>query len=188
MNDSELKQLWKSQSIETSSYSLQQLQYDAAKFRRKTVLNNIFGCIGAMIVIVIFALFAWKSAGLFRIASVLLILGTFVMLHQLYRRAWVRELPPESLALPYVIYFRDELMRQRDALRITWAWGICPAIPGMCVLLWAMAEPNPSDFPWWIAAVFVVPLLATFVMSRFEARKLQREIDCLSRINAGTIV
>jgi hypothetical protein len=183
MNDQELKSLWQSQTLMTRSYSLEQLQRDAAAFRRRTVRNNTGGFIAGAMVALIFGFYAWVlPVTLMRIGSGLMVLGSFVFMYQLQRRGAIRKLPPEGLALPFMTYFREELARQRDALRSV-LWYIAPSFPGMSVFMWGMAQPNPADFPWQVTSVFIIPVVVVVAIHFFAAHRLQRKIDQLNQLN-----
>ena len=184
MSDEQLKALWQSQPAISNSYSFEQLQRDALGFRRKIVRRNIQESIAAVMVALIFGFYAWELSVLtMRIGSGLVVLGSFIILYQLQQRASMRELPPESLALPYITYFREELVRQRDALRTVWLWYVGPVVPGIGVFIWGMAEPNPADFPWQITSVFIVPFIVVIAMNFFAAHRIQRKIGQLDQLN-----
>ena len=113
-----------------------------------------------------------------RTGCVLLVLGTLVILYQLRRRASVSALPGQGAARTYVAYLRAELVHQRDALRGIWLWYVAPTVPGIGVLLWGMAESDPSGFPWWpMLALFVVPFGVVIWMNIAAARTMQQKID-----------
>jgi len=184
MNDQELKSLWQSQTLMTRSYSLEQLQRDAAAFRRKRVRAYTGEMISGAMVALIFGFYAWVlPVTLMRIGSGLVVLGSFVYMYQMQQhRGSIRKLPPENLALPYMTYFREELVRQRDALRSV-LWYVGPILPGMSVFVWGMAQPNPADFPWQVTSVFIIPVVVVVAMNFFAAHRLQRKIDQLDRLN-----
>jgi hypothetical protein len=120
---------------------------------------------------------------LMRIGSALMVLSSFVFMyqHRIFALG-VRKLPPEGLALPLMIYFREELVRQRDALRSV-LWYIAPSLLGMSVFMWGMAQPNPADFPWQVISVFIIPIVVVIAMHFFTAHRLQRKIDQLDQLN-----
>ena len=184
MNEEELKSLWQSQPIMTVSYSLEQLQQDAVGFRRKIVRVYVQESIAALIVALIFGYFAWVSPVLpMRIGGGLVVVGSFFMLFQLRKhQALIRALPQESLGLPYLAYFREELVRQRDVLRNVWSWLI-PSMTGMSVLFWGMAQPNPADFPWSMTALLIIPYIVGIGLQFLAAHKIQRKIDQLDQLN-----
>ena len=185
MNDQELKSLWQSQTLKTGSYSLEQLQRDAAAFRRERVREHTGGMISGAMVALIFGFYAWAlPVTLMRIGCGLVVLGSFffIFMHQLQRRGSIRKRPPEALALPFMTYFREDLARQRDSLRSV-LWYIGPTLLGMSVFVWGMAQPNPADFPWQVTSVFIVPVVVVVAMSFFAAHRLQRKIDQLDQLN-----
>ena len=181
MNDEELKSLWQSPAGAPEIHSFEQLQRDENGFRRLIVRRNLQENIAAVAVACIFGFFAWQSPlPLLRIGCGLMVLGSFVILYQLKHRASLRTLPPESLALPYITYFRQELARQRHTLRYLWLWYVGAIAPGIGVILWGLAQPNPADFPWgFMLALFAVPLTIVIGMNLLAARKIQRKIEQL---------
>ncbi|MES2320961.1 MAG: hypothetical protein V4633_01730 [Pseudomonadota bacterium] len=179
MNDQELKSMWKSQALAAETVSLDAVRGAAQGFHATIVRRNRYEQWSCYLVMLVFGYFAWQlPSTTMRAGCLLVILGTLVMLYQLRKRAAVGNLPGLGLADSYVAYFRAELVRQRDALRSIWLWYISPAVPGISVLLWGMAESDPSGFPWWpMAAMFVLPFGVAFWMNLAAARKMQRKID-----------
>jgi hypothetical protein len=183
MNDEQLKALWQSQEVMSNHYSLEQVQSEAAAFRRKILRRNVQESIAAVLVALIFGFYAWVlPLPLMRIGSGLVAFASFFILYQLRHRASSRELPPESLALPYMTYFREELVRQRDVLRHVWTWLI-PAALGMGVFFWGLAQPNPADFPWQITSVVIIPFIVVIAMNFFAAHRIQGKINQLDQLN-----
>jgi hypothetical protein len=179
MNDQELKSLWKSQPLDAETVSLDAIR-GAAKGLNATILRrNRQEVFAGYLVVLIFGVFAWlQETTTMRAGCVLIILGTLVMLYQLRKRAAIGTLPTQDVAGTYVNYFRAELVRQRDAVRAIWLWGIIPAVPGVAVLVWGMAEKDPSGFPWLpMLAMFLVPFGVVVWMNLKVARKMQHKID-----------
>jgi hypothetical protein len=185
MNDQELKLLWKSQPLDAETVSLDAIRGAAKGFNSAILRRNRLEEFAGYLTMLIFGVFAWVlKITTMRVGCVLIILGTLVMLYQLRKRAAIGAMPTEGIANTYVDYFRAELVRQRDALQMIWLWGIIPAVPGLGVLLWGMAENDPSGFPWVpMSAMFLVPFCVVVWMNLNVARKLQRKID---EIDAST--
>lgn len=186
MNDQELKSLWKSQPLDAETVSLDAIRGAAKGFHATILRRNRQEELAGYLVMLIFGVFAWlQESTTMRIGCILIIPGTLVMLYQLRKRAAIGALPGQDVAGTYVEYFRAELVHQRDALRAIWLWGIAPAVPGIAVLVWGMAEQDPSGFPWMpMVAMFVVPFGVVFWMNLAAARKMQQKIDDL---DASTI-
>jgi hypothetical protein len=183
MNEQELKSMWQSQAVDNASYSFQTLECEMMGFRRKIVRRNLQEKIAAVAVALIFGFYAWHlPVLLMRIGSCIVVFGSLFILYHLQHRASLRELPPENLALPNLTYFRDELMRQHDALRNLWLWMI-PTLLGMSIFFWGWAQPDPADFPWSITSVIIVPFAIVIVMNFITAHRLQGKIDRLDQLD-----
>ncbi|MFZ6748026.1 hypothetical protein [Undibacterium sp. Ren11W] len=183
MNEEELKSIWQSQAVDNASCSFETLERETMGFRRKIAQRNIQERIAAVAVALIFGFYAWHlPVLLMRIGSGIVVFGSLFILYHLQHKTSLRELPPENLALPNLTYFRDELMRQRDALRNLWLWMI-PTLLGMSVFFWGWAQPDPADFPWSITSVIIVPFGIVIVMNFLAAHKLQAKINQLDQLD-----
>jgi hypothetical protein len=182
MNDQDLKSLWKSQSVESGDFSLKQLQRDASTFERMINRRNRIEYAACLLVALIFGTYGWFSPenAVMQAGCALMVLGAFVIMVQLHRHASIKAAPGADLALPYVAYLRQELERQRDALRSVWLWYIGPIVPGLAVFVWGLAHENPAQFPWVITLLFIGPTLAVIAMNFHAAQKLQQKIDQLN--------
>lgn len=182
MNDDELKMLWQTQPATLENYSFDKLQRDANTFRRMIVRRQIQESIAALLVASIFGFYAWQLDDVFmRLGCGLVAIGSFFILYHLHSRASMRELAPERMALPFASYFREELLRQRNALRSVWLW-LTPTMLGLSLFFWGMAQPKPAEFPWWIMSVIYVPVLVVIGMNFVAARKIQRKINQLDQL------
>ena len=179
MNDQELKSLWKSQVLDAETVSLDTIRALAKGFHATVARRNRHEEFAAYLVMLIFGAFAWtQESATIRTGCVLMVLGTLVMLYQLRKRAAIGVLPAQGMAGTYVDYFRAELVHQRVALRAIWLWGIGPAVPGLAVLVWGMAEKDPFGFPWVsMLAMLVVPIGVVLWMNLKVARQMQQKID-----------
>lgn len=179
MNEHELKSLWKSQPLDAETVPLEAIRGVAEGFQATILRRNRQEELAAYLVLVIFGVFAWiQETTTMRTGCVLIILGTLVMLYQLRKRAAIGALPTQGVASTYVDYFRAELIRQRDAMRAIWLWYIAPAVPGVAVLVWGMAENDLIGFPWLpMLAMFLVPFGVVAWMNLKVAHKMQRKID-----------
>jgi hypothetical protein len=179
MNDQELKSLWKSQPLDAETVSIDTIRGVAKGLHAAISRRNRQEKFAAYLVMLIFGVFAWtQETTTMRVGCVLIILGTLVILYQLRKRATIGALPLQGVACTYVEYFRAELVHQREAVRTVWLWYIAPAVPGVAVLVWGMAENDPSGFPWLpMLAMFVVPFGVVVWMNLKVAREMQQKID-----------
>ena len=167
MNEQNFKAIWQSQPNVVADYSANQLQQDVAGFRRAISRRNLQEGFCALMVSII--------------GSALIVVGSLVILYQLRFRAGLQKPSPEQLGQPSVIYFRQELVRQRDLLRGIWLSQFVPLLPGFGLFFWGMAQPNPADFPWQITSVLIIPFAVVIAMNLRTAQKLQMEIDKLDQ-------
>ncbi len=184
MNEQELMSLWKSQPLDVETVPVDTIRRLASGLHATIVRRNRVEAYAGYLVMLVFGVFAWQlEVTTMRVGCVLVMLGTLVMLVQLRKRAHAGVLPAHGLGCSHVEYFRAELQRQRDALRAIWLWGIAPAVPGVALLVWGMAENDPSGFPWVpVVAMFVLPFAVVYWMNWKAARMMQRKID---EIDAG---
>lgn len=187
MNDHEAKAVWQSQATTLPEiYPLYQLQQDVMTFRRVMQRRKLQEICAAVLVMLIFGYYGLVLTEFFmRLGSGLIVLASVVILYQLQCRINMLELPPESLGLPYLLYYRQELERQQKALRHLWLGQICPVVPGIGFFVWGMAQPNPAIFPWEITAVFIVPFAVVFGMNLRTANKIQAELNRLNKEAQG---
>lgn len=179
MNDQELKSLWKSQPLDAETVSLDAIRSAAQDFHGTIVRRNRYEEWACYLVMLVFGAFAWLQASTtMLIGCVMVVLGTLVILYQLRKRTAISALPGQGAARTYVEYFRAELVHQREALRSVWLWYVSPSVPGLAVLVWGMAENDPSGFPWWpMLALFIVPFGVVIWMNIAAARRMQQKID-----------
>lgn len=171
MNDDDIKSLWQSQPA--SEYAA-----ETRRLQRTVRLRDFQECIAALLAAVVFGAYAWVAPEPFmRTGSGLIVLASFNILYQLRRHA----MRPETLALPGVDCLRQQLAHQRDQLRGLWLWYVAPCMPGVALLLWGMAQPAPSDFPWQMVALLVLPFIGVIAINHLAARRLQARIDQLER-------
>jgi hypothetical protein len=181
MNDDLLKSLWKAQDLPAAAFSIEKLQSTAKRLQRRIRMRNAMEYAACLLVICGFARYiAVFPYPLMRLGSSLVIAGTVFVAWQLRVRASSGSLPRELASLDF---HRQQLMRQRDALRTVWAWYIAPLLPGVAVFRWGVETELDATKPFArglganlaIAAVFI----AVILVNLYAARKLQRQIDRL---------
>jgi len=179
MNDQELKSSCPSQPADPCESSLQQLRRDASSLRRTIMRRNLLEYAAGTVAIAAFGYFAWAVPGviIMRIGCGLMIVGILVVMVQLHRHLSNVALPPEQLTVPSVAYLRQQLERQRDAMRSVSRWYIGPIVPGSIVFIWGIPRPNPADFPWVAASILFISMLAVTTKNDTTASQLQRKID-----------
>jgi hypothetical protein len=114
----------------------------------------------------------------------------FVMwcMHALGRAASERELAIASNS--WASFYRQELVRQRDALRGIWTWYLGPLLPGL-LLFWLSVgvKGDGGVWPWLMAAGGLVLTGVVFVAianaNIRAADELQAEIETLDQIKTS---
>ena len=143
MNDnlshSELGALWQSQPTEPPRMSPEELRSRMHRFERRIFWRNLREYAAGVVVLIVFGYYEWLFPALLqRIGSTLTIAGTLYVMYQLHRRASARISPADAGMKSCLEYHRQELERQRDALRAVWSWYLLPFVPGMAVFLAGM--------------------------------------------------
>ena len=182
MNDDELKMLWKRQPTPDVRYSIDELRRASKRFQRRVAFRNATEYLACLVVVAVFAMYLVKFPfPLMRAGSVLIILGTLWVAHQLRARASGRPVPGDMGDRSWVDFHREQVLRQRDALRAVWLWYVAPFVPGMVVFRWGVETELDAGAPFargWAANLAIAGVLLLVVaFNRFAARRLQRRID-----------
>lgn len=181
MSNDPVKSLWQTQQVAPVHFSQQELQKKSRSLHWRVSARNAFEYLACMLVIAGFGSYLHEfPQPLLRLGSALVILGTLYVAWQIHRRA---SDAPASPALPGLLYHRQQLERQRDALRSVWAWYIGPLVPGMVVFRWGVETQLDASAPFArglganlaIAAVLLIVVL----INLYTASRLQRQIDQL---------
>jgi len=173
-----------------TTMTLDQLQAHGAKFQSKVRQRNRREYAASAFVILIFSLYLiWFPAPLMRLGSLLIIAGTLLMMIQLRRRGSTQALVRSPLAADYITAYREQLVRQRDALRSVWLWYFGPFLPGLIAFM-AGLSLGPPRLPWPLIAGEALLTAAVFIgcvlLNRRGARQLQRRIEDLDTLRQQT--
>jgi hypothetical protein len=86
--------------------------------------------------------------------------------------------------MPVLLFWREQMVRQRDALRSIFWWYLLPFFPGLLILMSAGgARPQPAGGEGATAGGLIVMCLTVSVfpfvwwLNQLAARKLQKQID-----------
>ena len=186
-----IRQIWRSQKTERATMPIDEIRTKADRFHRRILHRNLREYIGAAVVVLAFAWFAWKAPGVVtRTGSALMIAGTLFVAWQLHRRGAARRAPQSCSGMDLVEFQIEELTRQREALRSVWRWYLAPFIPGFVTLLAGFYFQDPATgsaielhhqflilYSTIMALLFVIIWLANAIM----ASRLQRHIDALEK-------
>ena len=188
--ENDIQKAWQSQPTESLAMSLREIRNRAGKFERRIKHRNLRESIAAAVVV---AAFGWLALvfenTIARAGCVLVILGTFYMVRQLYRRGSVARLPQEAGLLTSIEHYREELIRQRDLLRGIWSWYIGPFLPGSALLYIAglVSRPDKVGDLGLNALLFGSMLLIVWGINWRAAKKLQQQIEELDRLTNGEL-
>jgi hypothetical protein len=122
-----------------------------------------------------------------RIACAAIILGTLIVLYNLWRRRPAAQ--GAALGAPSLAFHRATLAAQRDALATVWRWYLAPVVPGMMLFLLAVLRASAQHMPFWAALLAItgvaLPVVGIFwgihCLNRVGARRLKAMIDALDR-------
>ena len=186
MDDKQLKDLWRDQPMPSIEFSVNELRKQASTFQRRVAWRNRIEYLAGVIVTLVFVSYLWHFPyPLMRLGSVLIIFACPFVLTQLHRRASSRLLPDDMAKLSCLEFHRQQLIRQRDALRSVWLWYVAPFVPGVAIFRWGVETELDAAAPFsrglWANLWIVGILLVVVLLNLRAANKLQRKIDALER-------
>lgn len=180
----DMKNVWQNQELEGIRMSIDEIQQKAGKFQKKILWRNGREYVAAFVIAVYFGFELWRTTDvLTQIGFGLVIAGLLYMVGQLHRKGSSRSLPAEMGLANCLEFHRSELVRQRDLVRSIWRWYLAPVIPGLVVVMAALARTNPGHlrhlglFLGFYYSFVVLFFLFTWRLNESGARRLQRRID-----------
>lgn len=186
-SDLDPKSLWQSQTTEHESMTLAEIRQRARTLETKVRRRNAWGYIASLIVLLGLApLLFHHTSWMMQAGGALSMAATVFVAWQLRRRGTARDLPEGDETL--VAFHREELVRQRDALRYAGRWYHAPFIPGMVLLLmgrWFQAHAAhrsvAADHLIIVLSSCIVALVFFVIWLRNQrgADRLQRQIERL---------
>jgi len=158
----DIRTVWKSQKVE-ESVTLDNIREKAKRVQRVIRRRNMVEYIASVFVTIVFGSYVWLLPGpVVKAGSALIIVGTFYVVWQLHRRASAEAVPEQSTA-GVVAYYRQVLIRQRDALRAVWRWYLAPFVPGLLVMMVGFYVDAPAADRMrmlWVVLIVVLPFIA----------------------------
>jgi len=159
--------------------SLEEIRIHAQRFQKRIRNRNIREYSATVIVIAWLGASIWlfKPVLVIRVALGLMVAGSLVIVYQLHKRASSRTFPTDLARTSCMEFHRRELERQRDAQQSVWFWYILPAVPGLLVLIIALASSRglvPALIP---AALYASTFIFIVKLNQRAARRLQQKID-----------
>ncbi len=189
----DMRNVWQMQKTEGVHMSVDEIRLGAGKFSRKIQWRNAREYAAALVVTLFFAFsFARTTDPLMRAGFAIEIAGISYVCWHLYTRGSWHRLPEDLGAASSLQFHRCELQRQRDLLRGVWRWYLGPMIPGLVILMVAIARTNPGHMPhfgWFVSGYAIVCLLLFGFIGRLNqraARQLQKKIDELNNMGGET--
>ena len=184
MNERELVRLWREQPAVPDSFDVDELRRRAQRFDRGVRRRNLREYVAAILVAAATVYFAVvRDEPITRLGCLVTLAGTAIAVWQLHRRTDIDASDPARLAAPLATHYRDELCRQRDALRSVWLWYVLPLLPGPELMLLGrhLAGHLPISKPGDLAIFLLMPIVGLLVLllNLHGARRLQRRIDAL---------
>lgn len=184
MNEHELMRLWREQPARPETFDVEALRRRAERFDRGVRRRNLREYVAAILVAAATIYFAVvRDEPVTRLGCLVTLAGTAIAVWQLHRRTAVDMRDPVRLAAPLATHYRDELCRQRDALRSVWLWYLLPLLPGPELMLLGrhLAGHLPIAKVSDLAIFLLMPVVGLLVLllNLHGARRLQRRIDAL---------
>ena len=186
MNERELLRLWREQPAAPASFDTDDLRRQAQRLERGVRRRNLREYVAGILVAAAAICFAIVfDEAITRLGCALMLLGTAIAMWQLHRRTAIDTRDPARLAAPLTTHYRDELCRQRDALRSVGWWYVLPMLPGPELLLARryLSGEIPVSGPADLAMLLLMPVVGALVLllNLYAARQLQRRIDALDQ-------
>jgi hypothetical protein len=184
-SDFDPQTLWQSQATEYDPMTLADIHQKSRAFERKIRRRNHVEYLASALVVVGFgAVAADSESWMIQLGAVLTIFAALFVAWQLHRRGSARRVP--DIGQDLVAFHREELVRQRDALRSIGRWYLAPFVPGAAMVMlgrWFQAHVEGRSVALdhliiALASVIVaLVFLAVWQLNRRGADRLQRRID-----------
>jgi uncharacterized membrane protein YedE/YeeE len=182
------KTLWRKQPSEETVVTLDNIRHKAEMFQSQVQWRNRREYLVAPLVVVWLGVCLWILPGwMIKTGSALLIIAVLFVVWQLHKRGAAEMLPGNS-GMPLVVFHREALIRQRDALRSVGTWALAPFIPGVVFMVLGryFQSHAPGRTLAWdrqiiiLSAVVVALILGiVWLLNAWGAERLQRKIDQL---------
>ena len=187
-----LKSLWGADIAQVSLMTPDQMRKHSGKFRDTIVARNARESIAGLIVIIIFAYFLFAAPSqIAQLGAALTIAGVSFVLWALHNKASAAEPSELAIASSIMAFHRRQLTKQRDALKSVWIWYLLPLLPGP-VLYYIGTTPAfvagggllmgiVQSLPYFAYGALIIG--AIWLLNRYAAKRLDREIKALDNIN-----
>jgi hypothetical protein len=182
-----LQALWQSQVQEHEPMSLAEIHHKARTLEKKVRWRNAREYIASVVVIAGFSpVLLHRDSWMMQAGAALVILATIFVAWRIHRQASARAVPEAGEALRD--FHREELIRQRDALRSVGRWYLAPFMPGMALVMmgrWFQSHVGGRSLAMDHLGILLASGVAALVFGGIwwlnlrGARRLQAEIDRL---------
>jgi hypothetical protein len=188
----DIKSLWRNQKTE-DRVTLETIHQGAEQFQRRIRLSLGLEYGAIALAVAIFGFFTWVLPGsMTKAGSGLCVAAVLFIAWQLHRRMAAKRVPDLG-ASGLVEFQRQELVRQRDAMRSAWAWYVLPVIPGIALMIlgrWYQFHVAGRTIAWdhdviilaAIVAVLILVIIRLFQL--VQIGKLQTKIDALDKLRS----
>jgi hypothetical protein len=190
----DIKRIWRAQAVESTLLTVEQIRAKADKFQSAVRRRNRREYAAGIFVIAAFASYIWIfRMPLMQLGSLLIIAAAIFIMAWIHFRASANPIPAHLSFMDYMSRYREELRRQRSALRTVWLWYLAPFVPGLVLFITGMGrllEHAPGNRrPWWLITVVAAAMVGVFggvwLLNLWGARRLQHQIDELNRLLAS---
>ena len=188
-----LRDLWATDQGDKFTMSISDLTARSDRFHSRIKRRNLIEYLAAIIVIAAFGWIAMVApAGLVRIGAILIMAAAAYISWKLHQLGSAEAAPRATSAETLANHHRDELVRQRDALKSVWRWYLLPFVPGVTVFSigTALESAAASGAPIWVTlaissislGIMAVVFYAIYALNAHAAKKLDTEIDALEAV------
>ena len=193
-NHDPLRDLWAADKGDKFTMSISDLTARSNRFQSRIERRNLTEYLAAALVVGIFGWLAYiVPVWSIRIGSILIIAAALYVSWKLRQIGSASATPNVASAQTLANHHRDELVRQRDALKSVWRWYLLPFVPGMLVFMLGATQETGSKLQIWIevaTSAFSLSLMGglfngIYALNAHAAKKLDREIDALDSVMEG---
>ena len=188
-HNEDMRNVWQKQKTEGVHMSVEEIRLRAGKHSHRIAWRNAREYIAALAVTVFFSFNYWQTEDLLmRVGCVLIVASMFYVCWHLHAHGSAHQMPKHLGAENSLQFHRRELERQRDLVRGVWRWYLGPMIPGLVVLMVAIARTNPGHVRNFglVFTAYAVVMVLFFVfigwLNERAARRLQKKIDELNNM------
>lgn len=183
-----LQTLWVNQQSESFFMSIEEIRSRSTKLqaivRRRNFVEYL---VGGLLIVIFTAAAVLAASALGKLACALTAVGVAVVLWRLNVLARAASAQDMSIVESWASFYRQELVRQRDALSSIWFWYLGPLMPGM-VMFWlsvGVRSGGSSLRDWVVSALGLAATALVFAAvaaaNKQAAASLQAEIDAIDQ-------